>query len=121
VGLSIFVISHPDAETAARVAESVGLYDQQMQDVTNVLLTESFDLRAAQAIKLPTKFIEVKHVCWCYLRLLATIFGMDHVVNVTFSLFVERLQREESRFHLYFDADVERCAGLLRYIQIHTY
>jgi hypothetical protein len=84
VGLSIVVISHPDAETAARVAESVGLYDQQMQNVTNVSLTESVDLRAAQAFKLPKKFIEVKHVCWCYLRLLATILGMDHVVTMTF-------------------------------------
>lgn len=121
VGISIFVISHPDAETNARVSESVGLYDQQMHNVTNVSLTESIDLRKAQAFRLPTKYIELKHVCWCYLRFLATILGLDHVVTVNFSLFVERLQREESRFHLYFDADVERCAGLLRYIQIHMH
>jgi hypothetical protein len=44
VGLSIVVISHPDAETAARVAESVGFYDQQMQNATNVSLTEPVDL-----------------------------------------------------------------------------
>lgn len=121
VGLSIFMVSHPDAEHNASVAAAAGLYDQQMLGVGNLTLPEVLKLKEAMAFRLPTSFIQVEHVCWCYQRLLAVTLGIEHPVIEAFGLFIDRLAAMRLRLLKDFDGDVGRCAGLLRSVHIKMF
>jgi hypothetical protein len=121
VGISIFSICHPTQESAAKASEAAGLYDQQIQGVAGITLAESISLKAAQSFLLPTSLIEIKHVCWGYHRLLAVVLGVDHTVTSSFGTFVRRLEGHEVTLHPYFHANVVRCAGILRFIQIRMF
>lgn len=115
------MVSYPSAELAAKVSATSGLYDQQMQLDANFSLDEIIDMKKAQKFKLPTDFIGVKYVCWCYHRLLAILLRFGHPITVAFGRLVRMLENNEQQLHREFEGDVQYCSGILRYIQIEMY
>jgi hypothetical protein len=118
VGMSIFMVSFPNGDLAAKISTSSGLYDQKMQGTTSRTLDEVMDVKKAQKFQLPTNFIEVKNVCWCYHRFLAVMLGFGHDIPKAFGKLVRSLEGHEQLLHQEFDRNLQYCAGLLRFIQI---
>ena len=84
-------------------------------------LTDTISLKAAQQFLLPTSIIEVKHVCWGYHRVLTVLLGWDHLVSTAFGSFTRLLETKEVFLNSYFFSHVERCAGILRFIQMRMF
>jgi hypothetical protein len=121
VGISIFMLSSPSADLAAKISASTGMYDQQMQSTTTLTMTEVMDLKKAQRFKLPTNFIEVKNVSWGYHHFLAVILGFEHTLTIAFGKLVRLLESQEQYLHPIFDGSVHHCSGLLRGVQINVH
>lgn len=121
VGITIFAVSHPDEECIASVAAAAAIYDQQMLGVGNISLAESIKLKEQMAFKLPNNYSDVKHVCWCYLRLLAAVLGIDHQVTAAFGAFARSVSSAERRHRGELDGQQTRCAGFLRAIQLEMH
>lgn len=121
VGLSIFMVSYPDAKLAAKVSASSGLYNQQMQSNAHFTLKEVIDIKKAQKFMLPTDFIGVKYVCWCYHCVLAILLGFEHIITVAFGKLVRVMESNEQRLYRDFKGNVQYCLGFSRFIQIEMY
>jgi hypothetical protein len=121
VGISIFAVSFPNSKLASKISASAGMYDQHMQSATNLTLTEAMDLKKAQKFKLPTSFIELKNVCWCYHRFLAIILGFEHAITGAFGKVVRLLESQEHILHQRFNNHALHCAGFLQCIQIDMF
>lgn len=120
-GITIFAVSHPDEECIASVAAAAAIYDQQMLGVGNINLEESVKLKEQMAFRLPTNYSDVKHVCWCYLRLLAAVLGVDHQVTAAFGAFARVVSSSERRHRGELDGNQARCAGFLRCVQVEMH
>jgi hypothetical protein len=121
VGMSVFMISFPNARLASKISASAGLYDQQMQGNASFTMDEVVNLKKAQKFCLPTNFIEVKNVCWSYHRFLAVMLGFGHDVTKAFGKLVRLIETNEQQLHQMFDSSVHHCSGLLRFIQIEMH
>ena len=117
-GLSVFITGHPDQESARAASESAGHYDQLMQGTTGITLADSISLASAQELKLPTKLIQVKRIIYAYHRLLIVALGQDHAVTRTFDAFANRMDTMENHLDLLLDGQVQRCSGILRFVQL---
>jgi hypothetical protein len=93
------MVSFPNGDLAAKISTSSGLYDQKMQGTTSLTLNEVMDVKKAQKFQLPTNFIKVKNVCWCYHRFLAVMLGFGHNIPKAFGKFVRSLEGHKQLLH----------------------
>lgn len=121
-GLSIFLVSFPTHAAVACLRQAVDLFDQQMNNVQSLTLSEVTTLRDDQTFKLPSTFNGVKKVVYVYHRLLSVLLGFEHPITRAFVPFVAELDEDEGdQLAEYFNNNVHRCGGLLREIQISMY
>lgn len=117
-GLSIFSVCHPDQASARLVSEMAGHYDSQMNGVMGLTLTEQITLKAAQELKLPTKYLQVRLILAAYHTLLETSLGIDHALVHGFGAFLDRMGLMELALDTVMDGNVVACAGFLRFLHL---
>lgn len=117
-GLSIFSVCHPDQDSARIVSEMAGHYDSQMNGVTGLTLTEQITLKAAQELKLPTKFLQVRLIMAAYHTLLETALGVTHDLVIGYGACLDRMGTMELVLDHLLDGNVVACAGFLRFFHL---
>lgn len=120
-GLHIFAVCYPTQASRSKANQVAGLYDEKVQSITGMTMDETVTLKAAQAFSLPVGYVELQLVCSGYHRFLATILGLEHPVVTAMGHFVTGLKNDVPALHPYFDANVSRTTGMLRYIQLSMY
>lgn len=117
-GLSIFAVCHPDQASAHLVSEMAGHYDNQMSGATGLTLTDQITLKAAQELKLPSKYLQVRLIVAAYHTLLETSMGIDHDLVLGFGVFLDRMGLMELVLDAIMDSNVLACAGFLRFLHL---
>jgi hypothetical protein len=118
MGLSIFMVSYPTVKSVACLRTSVEMCDRQMDSSQALTLDEAKELRTKQQFSLPTSYLAVRQICRAYRRLLAVTLGFEHPVTTTDVGFIRHFEDRELELTEYLGRDPQKCAGILRHIQI---
>ena len=120
-GIHIFAVCYPTQASRSKANQVAGLYDEKVQSITGMTLDETVTLKAAQTFLLPVGYVELQLVCCGYHRFLGTLFGTVHPVVTAMGELVKGLKEDVTALHPYFDSNISRTTGMLRYIQLSMY
>ena len=120
-GIHIFAVCYPTQASRSKANQVAGLYDEKVQSVTGMTLDETVTLKAAQTFLLPVGYVELQLVCCGYHRFLGTLLGTEHSVVTAMGALVQGLKDDVPALHPYFDSNVSRTTGMLRYIQLSMF
>ena len=120
-GIHIFAVCYPTQASRSKANQVAGLYDEKVQSITGMTLDETVTLKAAQTFLLPVGYVELQLVCCGYHRFLGTLLGTTHSVVAAMGELVQGLKEDVPALHPYFDSNVSRTTGMLRYIQLSMF
>jgi hypothetical protein len=119
MGISIFVISHPDQASEALASEMAGHYDGQMNGTAGLSLQDSITLKAAQRLQLPTSFLQLSWIIQSYHTLLQVVMGDHHRVVAALAEFLLRWQTMDRTLNDFVNANpLKNSSAIMRSIQL---